>query len=47
MGWGIVTAALLAASAATIDFDALWNYNDPAATEAKFHAVRSLPLTWR
>jgi len=40
MGWGIVTAAFLAASAATIDFDTLWNYNDPAATEAKFRAVR-------
>jgi len=40
MGWGIVTAALLAVSTAAIDFDALWNYEDPAATEAKFHAVR-------
>ena len=40
MGWGIVTAALLAAQTAAVDFDALWNYGDPAATEAKFGAVR-------
>lgn len=40
MGWVIMTAALVAASTAGIDFDALWNYDDPAATEAKFRAVR-------
>lgn len=40
MGWGIVTAALLLASSAATDFDALWNYDDPAGTEAKFRAVR-------
>jgi tetratricopeptide (TPR) repeat protein len=40
MGWGIVTAAFLLASPAAIDFDALWNYDDPAGTEAKFLAVR-------
>jgi len=40
MGWGMVAAALLMAQAATTDFDALWNYDDPAGTEAKFRAVR-------
>jgi tetratricopeptide (TPR) repeat protein len=40
MGWGIAMAALLAMSAAVTDFDALWDYDDPAATEAKFEAAR-------
>ena len=38
MGWGLIMAAALATSA--VDFDALWNYDDPAGTEAKFEAVR-------
>lgn len=33
-------AATVLASAATVDFDALWNYGDPAGTEAQFRAVR-------
>ena len=40
MGWGIVMAAALLAQTAATDFDALWNYDDPAGTEAKFRAVR-------
>jgi tetratricopeptide (TPR) repeat protein len=35
----VIATALLAASAA-VDFDALWNYDDPAATEARFRGVR-------
>ncbi len=38
MGWGLIMAAVLAT--AGVDFDALWNYEDPAGTEAKFQAVR-------
>lgn len=35
-----MTAATVLASAATVDFDALWNYDDPAGTEAQFRTVR-------
>jgi tetratricopeptide (TPR) repeat protein len=37
---GLIMVAALAAGSATTDFDALWNYDDPAGTEAEFRAVR-------
>lgn len=36
LGVALIAAAAVAAQAATIDVDALWNYGDPAASEVRF-----------